>query len=383
MHVLIIPSWYPLNEYDLNGCFFREQALAMSRGGVKVGVIAPQFRSLRGGRQAIFNRYGREIWKDQDVWIYLEHNIFWFPKIPYIDLIRWTNVALKLFTQYIKDNGKPDLIHVQSALLAGPAALKIFKKYGIPYCVTEHSTTFGRGLVKPWQFQYLKKVQNSSKKCLAVSKDFSKTLEVKLGKSWEYCPNLLDNIFAEDFSLNLLKNKKDLQFCAVAHLQPKKGFDILIKAFSKVVESYPEASLLIGGDGPEREKLGVLIKELNLDANIELLGALNRIQVRNLMRDSKYFVLSSHIETFGVVVIEALSQGAAVVATKCGGPESIVQPDDGVLVPVNDIESLSAAMLNIIKQNKDPVLIRKNCVERFSEPVFVGRLLKHYNDTIK
>ncbi len=321
MHVLIIPSWYPLNEYDLNGCFFREQALAMSRGGVKVGVIAPQFRSLRGGRQAIFNRYGREIWKDQDVWIYLEHNIFWFPKIPYIDLIRWTNVALKLFTQYIKDNGKPDLIHVQSALLAGPAALKIFKKYGIPYCVTEHSTTFGRGLVKPWQFQYLKKVQNSSKKCLAVSKDFSKTLEVKLGKSWEYCPNLLDNIFAEDFSLNLLKNKKDLQFCAVAHLQPKKGFDILIKAFSKVVESYPEASLLIGGDGPEREKLGVLIKELNLDANIELLGALNRIQVRNLMRDSKYFVLSSHIETFGVVVIEALSQGAAVVATKCGGPE--------------------------------------------------------------
>ncbi len=52
-------------------------------------------------------------------------------------------------------------------------------------------------------------------------------------------------------------------------------------------------------------------------------------------------------------------------------------------MPVNDIESLSAAMLNIIKQNKDPILIRKNCVERFSEPVFVSRLLKHYNDTIK
>ena len=45
MHILLLPSWYPLHDKDLNGCFFREQAQALARSGIKVGVIAPQFRS--------------------------------------------------------------------------------------------------------------------------------------------------------------------------------------------------------------------------------------------------------------------------------------------------------------------------------------------------
>ena len=148
MHILYLPSWYPLDENDLNGCFFREQAHAVANSGLKVGVIVPQFRSLRHGLKG---SYQTEVWQDGTIPTYFKHDVFWFPKIPYLDLRRWVNAGLVLFEKYITTHGKPDIIHVQSMLLAGPLALEIFKKYQIPYCITEHSSTFARGLASKWQ----------------------------------------------------------------------------------------------------------------------------------------------------------------------------------------------------------------------------------------
>ena len=47
MHILILPSWYPANAVDIRGCFFREQALALSKKGLQVGVAYPELRSIR------------------------------------------------------------------------------------------------------------------------------------------------------------------------------------------------------------------------------------------------------------------------------------------------------------------------------------------------
>ena len=58
MHVLIIPSWYPETPDDIDGIFFRQQAQALHRHGLKTGVIAPIFRSLRKPRTLLSNRYG-------------------------------------------------------------------------------------------------------------------------------------------------------------------------------------------------------------------------------------------------------------------------------------------------------------------------------------
>jgi hypothetical protein len=81
MHILYITSWYPLNDKDINGSFFREQAHALSNMGHKVGVIAPQFRSLRLGKRAIIARYDIEVWQDGDVPTYMKHGVFWFPAV--------------------------------------------------------------------------------------------------------------------------------------------------------------------------------------------------------------------------------------------------------------------------------------------------------------
>lgn len=381
MHVLILPSWYPLNNDDLNGCFFREQAHAIDRNGIKVGVIVPQFRSLRLGIKAITRSYQCEKWMDGRIPTYFMHGMFWFPKIPHLDLYRWTQAGLKLFEKYMKEQGRPDVIHVHSLLLAGPLAFAINQKYKIPYCVTEHSTTFARNLIAPWQWSFLKKSEKNANYLSAVSNEFCLLLEQKLGgNKWNFLPNLLDKEFAK----KVFVTKKENQFCAIGWMLPKKGFDILLKAFAKLYKEKPEAKLILGGDGPERENLQKLAQTLNIEEAVIFTGALSRENVRLLMAESTCFVLSSYVETFGVVVIEALSQGMPVVATKCGGPESIVLPEDGILVEVANIEALAQAMISVIEKRHiyDSELIRQRCLERFSEKAFISRVIKIYEHCI-
>lgn len=377
MHVLYLPSWYPLDENDLNGCFFREQAYAVANSGLKVGVIVPQFRSLRHGFKAITGSYQTEIWQDGIIPTYFKHDVFWFPKIPHLDLYRWVQAGLKLFEKYVQDHGKPDVLHVQSLLLAGPLALEIHKKYNIPYCVTEHSTTFARNLIAPWQWDSLKRSENSATYLSAVSNEFCLLLQQKLGgKKWDFSPNLLDRNFAK----RTVIVKKEEQFCAIGWMLPKKGFDNLIKAFAIVHKEKPQSRLILGGDGPERESLQKLVQTLNIEDFVTFTGALSREGVRLLMAESAFFVLSSHVETFGVVVIEALSQGTPVVATKCGGPESILTQEDGYLVDVNNVDALVDGMKNILANSEkfNSEDIRNRCLERFSEKAFTERILNIY-----
>lgn len=382
MHVLILPSWYPLNNEDLNGCFFREQVHALSRAGIQVGVIAPQFRSLRQGVKAITGSYDAEIWMDNNIPTYFKHGVFCFPKVPYLDLHRWVKAGLKLFERYIQEQGKPDVIHVHSLLLAGPLALEIHNKYNIPYCVTEHSSTFARGLVPNWQWDKLIRVAKSSCACFAVSQALASLLEKKLSNTeWKVLPNLLDNQFAQSKSII----KKKFQFCSVARLHENKGFDILLKAFAIVRQEKPELKLILGGDGPEKENLLKLAQTLNVEDAVTFTGALSRENVQLFMAESACFVLSSHVETFGVVVIEALSQGIPVIATKCGGPESIIVPADGILVEVANVNALAQAMKEVVENPElyDSDSIRQRCLERFSEKAFILRVEEIYKHCIK
>ena len=147
----------------------------------------------------------------------------------------------------------------------------------------------------------------------------------------------------------------------------------------------PELKLILGGDGPEKENLLKLAQTLNVEDAVTFTGALSRENVQLFMAESACFVLSSHVETFGVVVIEALSQGIPVIATKCGGPESIIVPGDGILVEVANVNALAQAMNEVVENTKlyDPDSIRQRCLERFSEKAFILRVEEIYKHCIK
>ena len=387
MHTLIIPSWYPSTPDDVNGIFFRLQAQALQRSGVKVGVVAPIFRSFRTQAKTAFNpkNYGIRTYIDKDVPTYVYDSMFFFPRIPHIDRKREIAASMKLFHRYVADHGMPDVLHAHCVNSGGIIAYEIHKATGIPYVITEHSTTYARKLIRNWQRPLMYVAAQNAACRLAVSRDFAELLKEEYrGLEWQYVPNILSASFEAPIDLADKPANEDFTFCSVAHLQHKKGYDILLPAFAEAVKAYPNLKLKIGGGGYEEFKLHRLAKDLGLENNVIFEGRLKNEEVLELMYQSDAFVLAKRHETFGVVFIEALAQGLPVIATRCGGPETIVNPSNGLLVDVGDQKSLTEALISLYRNRKKyfPRLLRENCLKEFGERPVTEQIISAYNKAL-
>ena len=80
------------------------------------------------------------------------------PRVPYRNAIAWTRCGIKLFRRYIRDNGRPDLVHAHCCLNAGVLALAIKRRYDIPFVVTEHSTGFAQSRLRSWERDLVRRV---------------------------------------------------------------------------------------------------------------------------------------------------------------------------------------------------------------------------------
>ena len=197
---------------------------------------------------------------------------------------------------------------------------------------------------------------------------------------WEEMPNIVEQSFTQADLAPSWDARRPFTFLTIAQMTPKKGIGYAIEAFAYSFSSDPTVELRLGGDGPERERLEALARSLGVADQVKFLGMLTRQQVLEEMRQSQVFVLPSLYETFGVVVIEALALGKPLIATRCGGPESIVRPEDGLLISPGDPVALAEAMRRMRKNFVDyhPEAIRQACAERFAEAVIAKRLIAAY-----
>ena len=381
MHILVIPSWYPQFSGDIVGSFFREQAIALRRAGYQVGVIYPQIRSLKNIKSILSKPYGLAVEDDDGVNTIRFYAVNFIPKNKKYNKSYWIRVALKLFDTYVEQFGKPDVIHVHSMLYAGYVAEIIKTQYCIPYVVTEHSTAFARSLIPLDEISSLKQVVSNAKVCIAVSDEFSSLLN-KLFETqkWIYIPNIVSDEFIS-FE-KTLDAEEYFTFINVCFLEKKKRVDLLISSFAKAFKENKKVRLKIGGDGILMSELKILAKELGVESQVIFLGKLSRQHVKEEMASSNAFVLSSEYETFGVVLVEALALGKPVIATKCGGPESIVTPEVGYLISKNSEREMTNAFLELYQNwNKfDSVQIKQYCLENFSEKAVIEKLTKIYTE---
>ena len=118
-----------------------------------------------------------------------------------------------------------------------------------------------------------------------------------------------------------------------------------------------------------------------MEDQVALLGRLGRTEVRDAIDECDCLVLPSHYETFGVVLIEAMVRGKPVVASDCGGPSCVVNSENGILVPPQDVSALGEALLKMQQSYSqyNPAQIRQDVIERFGHHRLVGDLTTAYD----
>lgn len=138
---------------------------------------------------------------------------------------------------------------------------------------------------------------------------------------------------------------------AAGSLVPRKGFDRLIEAFAPLAPAHPDWQLHIYGKGGERAKLEGLIGQLGVGDSVVLKG-FDAAYTERLGAAAGY-ALTSHMESFGMVIIEAMSAGVPVVAFDCpSGPRHLIRDGvDGLLIPNDDIPAFTAGLRRLMEDD--------------------------------
>ncbi len=138
-------------------------------------------------------------------------------------------------------------------------------------------------------------------------------------------------------------SESQLLIGAMGRLAEEKGFDLLIESFRRLIGMGIDAKLVIAGEGPEQHALEQLAAESGIAERIELIGFCQ--DTRAFLESLDIFVLSSRREGLPNVVLEAMAVGAAVIATRCGGIERLVEDrTNGLVIDVGNVEQLTKAM---------------------------------------
>ena len=169
---------------------------------------------------------------------------------------------------------------------------------------------------------------------------------------------------------------------AIGRQVPQKGFDLLLRAMAQLKDDESPPDLLLAGDGTEHEALKRLSVQLGVQDRVWFVGRVDRKRASDLFAGCQFFVLPSRHEPFGIVNLEAMAAGKAVLATRVGGvPEIVADQVNGLLV---DAESPAALAAGIRKLSSDAALRDRlgaaglSKARQFDWPTIAGQYLQLY-----
>ena len=140
----------------------------------------------------------------------------------------------------------------------------------------------------------------------------------------------------------------------ISRLVPRKGIDTVLRALPQVARHIPDVRYLIGGSGPDRDRLEALTHDLHLNDRVHFLGNIPREDLHRYYNACNVFVMPSredrpYVEGFGITFLEANACGKPVVGTRAGGiPDAVRDGETGLLVEPDDEADLADALLRLL-----------------------------------
>lgn len=162
-----------------------------------------------------------------------------------------------------------------------------------------------------------------------------------------YIPNTIDFIPKEKSKLN--KNN----IVAVGRFSKEKGFDDLIDVFKLVNNEIDDSKLYLIGDGNQMPLIKEKIDNYGLNGKVILTGFLSQSEIKNFYLESKLYVMTSYTESFGLVLIEAMSYGLPCVAFDCAsGAREIINENNGVLISDRNSQDMAKEIIKLFKDSE-------------------------------
>ncbi len=380
--ILIIHSdEFLTKENPLGGIFQLDQAKHLIENNYKVNILSAGLLSPRkffkGKNYLKFEKIGK-------INIYRKYKKNILPsRVNILNKIiaeQTSSIGIELFEEYLKKNPKPDLIHSHDLRYGSFITHKIFKKYRIPYVITEHNSDILEKKFPKILVPQINKIIKDSKKISTVSKLMAYKLKkfFKIKKKIFILHNVLPEIFLKKKNLSI-KNKI-LTFISVTRFDKNKNVELLIEAFDKVLKKR-NCVLKIIGSGPLLNKVKINVKKKGLSKKIILLGHLDRKNIIKNLLKSDCFVLNSKVETFGVATIEAMSCGLkAILSENAGSIEIKSKIPDVIIYKPNNIKNLYKKMLKInsLKNKFEKQKIRNVTMQQFGVRNFLNQIKKIY-----
>lgn len=398
-NILITSSWYPTADVPFGGIFVKEQveALASCTGDAYNYIVSDwgfydsevSFRQPADALKKMtrFFRSERHTFTQKKGVYYVSNpylNIS--EQIPYLGSFdRLVSVNLKNIATAEKKLGPVDLIHAHVCYPGGALAYRLSRRLNVPYVITEHMGPFpfDRYMDGGRPIPALDEAAKHADALIPVSESLSERMKSFGYENRFYIPNFVDEDLFKP--VEPPKKGKPFQFFTLCALEKPKGVEDLIRGIRQWNPDGEEVAFVIAGDGVDRDYFQQLAVDLGVDSLITWVGKIEREEVPEYMNRCDAFVLPSHHESFGIVYVEANACGKPVIATRCGGPESIVNETNGILVPVSDPAALAKAMDQMKKSirsyNREE--IRADFLKRFSKQTVTGQITALYSSLIR
>ena len=295
------------------------------------------------------------------------------------------SARLEYLVTRILDRERFDIIHHHEPLVPLLSA-QILDRKSCPQVATFHA--FGGFSFSYWAFRPIaQRYMNKLDGRIAVSSAARHFISTYFPGDYRIIPNGVDvDLFASAKPFPEYRDgKTNLLF--VGRLEPRKGATYLMRAYAKLKQRYPETRLIIVGRGPEVGDLRKFVHREHV-ADVLFAGRVSEVEKARFYKTADVFCApSTGQESFGIVLLEAMAAGTAVVASDIHGYKRVVQRNvSGLLVEPKNVDTLCSALERLV--NEPPLRTRLGAAgslraREFDWSHVTDQLLGFYDEVIR
>ena len=352
MRVLVTSRLYPASSCPGRGTFVHEQVRSLS-GLCRIEVVSPTPLSLPVpgfGRWTAYGRVGRSETRD-GIEVRYPRYLSLPRRLLFAHAWRFYLAGLERAVRT-----PPDLVHAHLAYPDGMAAVEYGRRFGCPVVISVHGHDVREipQANRRWRALVARALAGAGA-VIVSSKDVRERVRA-LGVEEERIHAIPQGVDCGLFKMGRRRaaTESPWRLLYVGRYDPRKGLDVLLEAMNRLKDHRTDLQLrLVGGSavsGTAAKYLGKA-SALGLDDCVEFVDEQPHEAIPRFMAEADLLVLPSYYDSFGIVLAEAMACGLPVVATRCGGPEELVEEHSGRLVPMGDSGALAAGILAVIENH--------------------------------